>query len=93
MSDEFQIAETTTFRKGLEAKGHQEYYKRLTENIYPRLKTNPYYGPNIKRLKGDLKSIFRYRIGDYRLFYTVDPQKKHVYILALENRKDAYKKK
>ena len=91
--NEFQIAETSTFRKGLETQGHQRYYKKLIENVYPRLKSNPYYGPNIKRLKGDLKSIFRYRIGDFRLFYTVDPEKKHVYILALENRRDSYKKK
>jgi mRNA interferase RelE/StbE len=93
LSEEFKIAETATFRKGVETRRFQQYYKKLIENAYPRLKVNPYYGPNIKRLKGDLKSVFRYRIGDYRLFYTVDPQKKYVYILALENRKDSYKKK
>lgn len=93
MSEEFRIAETATFKKGLETKGYQRHYKKLTQNVYPRLKENPYYGPNIKRLKGDLKSVFRYRIGDYRLFYTVDPEKKYVYILTLENRKDSYKKK
>jgi mRNA interferase RelE/StbE len=93
LSEEYRIAETATFRKGLEKQGYQRYYKKLVENVYPRLKINPYYGPNIKRLKGDLKAVFRYRIGDYRLFYIVDPKKKYVYILALENRKDAYKKK
>ena len=93
LSEEFRIAETATFRKGLKTQGYQRYYKKLTENVYPRLKENPYYGPNIKRLKGDLKSVFRYRIGDYRLFYTVDPEKEYVYILTLENRKDSYKKK
>ena len=92
-SDEFQIAETSTFRKGLEAQSYQRYYKRLIENVYPRLKINPYHGPNIKRLKGELKAIFRYRIGDYRLFYTIDPEKKYVYLLTLENRKDSYKKR
>ena len=93
LSEEFRIAETTTFKNGLETQSYQRYYKKLTENVYPRLKENPYYGPNIKRLKGDLKSVFRYRIGDYRLFYTVDPEKKYVYILTLKNRKDSYKKK
>ena len=93
MSEEYRIAETATFKKGLETQGYQRYYKKLIENVYPRLKVNRYYGPNIKRLKGDLKAIFRYRIGDYRLFYTVDPEKKYVYILTLENRKDSYKKK
>jgi mRNA interferase RelE/StbE len=93
LSEEYRIAETATFRKGSETQGYQRYYKKLIENVYPRLKINPYYGPNIKRLKGDLKAIFRYRIGDYRLFYTVDPEQKYVYILILENRKDSYKKK
>jgi len=93
LSEEYRIAETATFKKGLETQGYQRYYKKLFENVYPRLKINPYYGPNIKRLKGDLKAVFRYRIGDYRLFYLVDPEKKYVYILTLENRKDSYKKK
>ena len=93
MSEEYRIAETATFKKGLETQGYQRYYKKLIENVYLRLKINPYYGPNIKRLKGDLKAVFRYRIGDYRLFYIVDPEKKYVYILTLENRKDSYKKK
>jgi mRNA interferase RelE/StbE len=92
-SDEFKIAETGTFRKGLESQSHARYYNKLNENVYPRLRVNPYYGPNIKRLKGDLKSIFRYRIGDYRLFYTIDPVKRYVYILTLENRKDSHRKK
>jgi mRNA interferase RelE/StbE len=93
LSEEFQIAETSTFKKGVETQSFQRYYKKLIENVYPRLKVNPYYGPNIKRLKGDVKSVFRYRIGDYRLFYAVDPEKRYVYILTLENRKDSYKKK
>jgi mRNA interferase RelE/StbE len=93
LSEEYRIAETATFKKGLETQDYQRHYKKLTENVYARLKENPYYGPNIKRLKGELKSVFRYRIGDYRLFYTVDPEKKYVYILTLRNRKDSYKKK
>jgi mRNA interferase RelE/StbE len=92
LSEDFRIAETATFRKGLETQGYQRHFKKLTESIYPRLKENPYYGPNIKRLKGDLKSVFRYRLGDFRLFYTVDPEKKYVYILTLRNRRDSYKK-
>ncbi len=92
LSDEFQIAETATFTKGVQTAIHKRYHQKLIKNVYPRLRINPYFGPNIKRLKGELKSIFRYRIGDYRLFYTIDPDNKYVYILALENRKDSYKK-
>ncbi len=91
-SNEFQIAETATFKEGVQAAIPKRYYEKLIKDVYPRLRSNPYFGPNIKRLKGAMRSILRYRIGDYRLFYTVDPERKYVYILALENRKDSYKK-
>jgi mRNA interferase RelE/StbE len=42
-------------------------------------------------LKGELSSIYRYRIGDYRLFYTIDFDKKLVFILDITHRKDAYR--
>lgn len=91
MSDEFTIAETATFLKRIKSRDYGRYYQKIVEEIYPRLRRNPYSGPNIKRLKGNLKSVFRYRIGNYRLFYTTDPEKRRVYILELENRKDAYR--
>jgi mRNA interferase RelE/StbE len=90
---EFEIAETATFQKRAESPNYRRFYHKIVEGIYPILRNNPYFGPNIKRLKGDLKSIFRYRIADYRLFYTIDPDAKRVYILEIQNRKDAYKKK
>ena len=74
------------------APAYQRRYQKILKDVYPRLRTNPYSGPNIRRLTGNLKSIFRYRIGDYRLFYTVDPSGRRVYILELHDRKDAYKK-
>jgi mRNA interferase RelE/StbE len=55
------------------------------------LRNNPFLGPNIKRLKGELSSIYRYRVGDYRLFYTLDQEKKLVFIMDITNRKDAYR--
>lgn len=93
MSAEYEIAETGAFQKRVESTIYRRFYPKIVEGIYPILSNNPYFGPNIKRLKGDLKSIFRYRIGDYRLFYTIDPTAKRVYMLEIQNRKDAYKKK
>ncbi|MCL6591977.1 MAG: type II toxin-antitoxin system RelE/ParE family toxin [Firmicutes bacterium] len=46
--------------------------------------------PNIKRLQGEVESIFRYRLGDYRLFYTIDESRKLIFILGFIHRKDAY---
>ncbi|WP_223292742.1 type II toxin-antitoxin system RelE family toxin [Breznakiella homolactica] len=58
--------------------------------MYPLLRRNPYFGPNIKRLKGNYNDIFRFRIGDYRLFYKIEETKVIVFIIDIENRKDAY---
>jgi mRNA interferase RelE/StbE len=55
------------------------------------LRNNPFFGPNIKRLKGEFASIFRYRIGNFRIFYTVNQEKKLVFILDISHRKDAYR--
>ncbi|MEK6705005.1 MAG: type II toxin-antitoxin system RelE/ParE family toxin [Bdellovibrionota bacterium] len=90
-SNKFQIAETLTFQKKIEPRAYLRFYPRIKENIYPKLRNNPYFGPNIKRLKGELSFLFRYRIGDYRLFYTIDSEKNLVFILDIKHRKDAYR--
>jgi len=91
-SNDFQIAETATYRQKVESKAFMPFSDRIRGNIYPRLRTNPYFGPNIKRLKAELRSIYRYRMGDYRLFYTIDASKKLVFILDIVHRKEAYRK-
>ncbi len=91
MSTEFRIAETPKFQKQVASTPYRAYYGKVKETIYPRLRENPYFAPNIKRLKGNLSSIYRYRIGDYRLFYTIDSEKKLVFIVAIAHRRDAYR--
>ncbi|MDO8142496.1 MAG: type II toxin-antitoxin system RelE/ParE family toxin [Candidatus Brocadiales bacterium] len=44
-----------------------------------------------KKLR-DAESSYRLRIGDYRVIYQVDFQKKFVIIYHIRHRKDAYKK-
>ncbi len=92
LSNKFKIAETQTYQKQIESSMFRRYYSRIKTSIYPALCENPYYGNNIKRLKGYLNNIFRYRIGDHRLFYTIDPDKKLIFILSIHHRKDAYRK-
>ena len=88
---EYRIAETETFQKKIGTASFRRYYPRILKTIYPRLRRNPYYGPNIKRLRGELSEVFRYRIGDYRLFYSIDAQRNLVFILDVVHRKDAYR--
>ena len=93
-SNSFRIAETETFRKFLKKNpGLQRIYNRIQSFIYPQLRQNPFFGPNIKRLKGQFSEVFRFRIGSFRLFYTIDQQDLIVFILSLRDRKDAYGKK
>lgn len=37
-----------------------------------QLKQDPRSHPNIKPLKGEYAGLYRYRIGDYRVIYSID---------------------
>jgi mRNA interferase RelE/StbE len=63
---------------------------KLTSYVYPQLKSEPHFGNNIKKLAGYKPETWRYRIGKYRLFYSIDEQTRIVFILTVEFRKDAY---
>jgi len=87
----YRIAETETFEKKIKSAKYKSLYKKITEYVYPILHENPYFGPNIKRLKGNYKDLYRFRIGDYRLFYKISENTVIVFIVNIEARKDAYK--
>ncbi len=91
--DNFKIFETGQFLKDIKQdfSGQKERIKtKLTQYVYPQLKQNPYFGKNIKKLKGYLPETWRYRIGSYRFFYEIDEQKKIVFLTAADNRQSAY---
>lgn len=87
---DFKIAETETFQKNIQSPKYSFLYKKIKEYVYPLLRENPYFGPNIKRLKGAYKEVYRFRIGDYKLFYTISEETVIIFILDVKNRKDAY---
>ncbi|MBT5826816.1 MAG: type II toxin-antitoxin system RelE/ParE family toxin [Gammaproteobacteria bacterium] len=88
MSD-FQIAETKTFQKE-KNKLDAKFYKKIKDIVYPQLKQNPFFGNNIKKLKGEFEGVYRYRFGNYRLFYTIEKEKIIVAILDIKHRQKAY---
>ncbi len=93
MSD-FRIFETDEFIKKLEKlSSHDATFlrKKLDSYVYPHIRTEPFWGNNIKKLQGYSTNTWRYRIGKFRLFYIVDQKKKIVFILTVNDRKDAYK--
>ena len=92
--DRYKIFETNEFLKKIKKFSHQDanfIRKKLNEYVYPQIRTEPYLGRNIKKLRGYDPPVWRYRIGKYRIFYFIDSKEKTVYILSADLRKDAYK--
>jgi mRNA interferase RelE/StbE len=89
--NKYKIAETETFSKKINTRKFNHLYQKIYEDVYPILRNNPFFGTNIKKLKGEYKEVYRFRMGDYRLFYKVEENESIIFIINLENRKDAYK--
>ena len=87
----FKIAETETFTKKIGSVRFKSQYKKIVDYVYPILRENPFFGPNIKKLKGSFKDVYRFRIGNSRLFHTISEETVFVFIIDIEDRKDAYK--
>jgi mRNA interferase RelE/StbE len=52
---------------------------------------NPHLDGHIKKLKGDLKHMHRFRMGDLRILYEIDDARETVWINTIEWRGSAYK--
>ena len=89
--NKYKIAETDNYSKKIQSKKYGRLYKKIIEDVYPILRKNPFYGGNIKKLKGEYKDIYRFRIGDYRLFYKIEEQNSIIFMIDIEIRQDAYK--
>jgi len=90
----YRIFETDEFEKKLNKlikKDYEFVYKKLIEYIYPQIIEEPAFGKNIKKLKGYNPETWRYRIGNYRIFYSISNEEKIVYIFTIDKRKDSYK--
>ncbi len=91
---EFRIFETDEFRKSLDKlpTGVSRFVrKKLIEYVYPQLRKDPFLGPNIKKLKGYDPATWRYRIGKFRVFFMVDQAEHIIFMLSLDDRRDAYR--
>jgi len=86
---DFKIAETHSFQK-LRKKLDTKLYQKITTIVYPQLRHNPFFGSNIKKLKGEFEGYYRYRLGSYRLFYYIDDGAVIVFIKDFKHRQKAY---
>ena len=85
----YQIAETKSFKK-IKKKIDKKLYSKIENFVYPQLKENPFYGSNIKKLKDNLEGYYRYRIGNYRLFYLIEDEKLIIVLVDFRHRQQAY---
>ena len=57
---------------------------------FEMLENNPFFGPHIKRLLDEEKR-YRYRMGDYRVIYTIDKEAKKVIVTLIAPRQSAHR--
>ncbi len=89
----YRIFETTGFRADLAQltrSGLSRLHEKLRESVYPRLREEPHFGPNIKRLKHWDPPTWRYRIGAWRFFYEIAEEHELVLMTAADHRSSAY---
>ena len=76
-----------------------KYYKRQDRDAKQRinkcienLRQEPFFGPHIRKLHGELEGKHRYEVGGIRIVYEVNTKSKIVEIKAIRSRGDVYKK-
>ena len=76
----------------------QKFYEKASDELavqiddcIDNLSQNPYKASDIKKLKGNYLGYWRYRIGNYRVIYLVEEEKKNITIFLIAHRKEAYR--
>lgn len=87
----FETKEFLTTLKDLPQKDSDWIRRKLDDLIYPQLRREPFFGPNIRKLRGYSPDTWRYRIGRFRLFYGIEAEERIVLILTVSLRRDAYR--
>jgi mRNA interferase RelE/StbE len=90
---EFRIFETDQFQSDLNSNlgpRRDKIVAKLRAEVYPQLRRQPFFGRNIKKLKGYKPETWRYRIGGFRFFYEIDDARKIVFLIAADTRQKSY---
>ena len=91
---EYRIFETEEFSKRLGKLSKRDgsfVRNKLKSFVYPQIREEPFFGNNIRKLRGYSPDTWRYRIGRFRVFYSIDQEDAVIYMLTIDDRKDAYK--
>ncbi len=78
------------------ARQPERYYKRVPpatarqlDNCFDDLHRNPLGSRRVKRLKG-FEGLFRYRVGELRVIFSVDRVDRVVKVMTIGPRRDIY---
>jgi mRNA interferase RelE/StbE len=79
-------------------KNAAKYYRNADKKLQRRISTavdtilgNPRYHVHIKKLEGELKDMYRYKLGNLRILYEIHEDIKTIRIKAIEARGSVYK--
>jgi len=90
----YRIFETRTFQEDVAdivQSGSKAIPEKLRTHVYPQLRAEPHFGPNIKRLKNWSPPTWRFRVGAWRFFYEIDEEARTVFLIAADHRSRAYR--
>ena len=71
------------------AKSDRALAKKLAR-CFNNLENNPRSHPNIKPLKGSYSGYYRYRVGDYRVVYSIEDDLVVVNVIIIAHRSKVY---
>lgn len=57
---------------------------------FAQIERDPRRHNNIKRLSGEFAGYSRYRVGDWRVIYSVDDRARRVHVLSIAHRREVY---
>ena len=63
---------------------------RKLARCFRQLEKDPRRHNNIKRLSGKLKGLSRYRIGDWRVIYSIETEQNQVQVFSIAHRREVY---
>jgi mRNA interferase RelE/StbE len=87
---DWNVGMTDEFRKGISVVDRKVQGRILEAISYIVATPVSSKGDTVKPLSGELKELWRCRIGDYRLVYRPDEANKQVMLVAFTSRSDAY---
>lgn len=64
--------------------------ERKLTRCFLQLERDPKHHSNIRRLKGKLAGLLRYRVGDWRVIYAIDDAAQLVKVLTIAHRSEVY---